>query len=265
MNQPYQLTKIKNALSDSESDKLYKSIDKLQDDNREWGKADILLKCEPYLEFLTNVTGKRRNVIEIFIQDYRNDMTFRRAFTPALKTLSKMANAGDLRFHSLTLYVITRALEPEQVIETGVAQGKSSSMLLLALLKNGGGALTSIDLPNPEGKQLQDGSFTTTGQREVGWMVPEYLRPHWKLILGDSRKELPKVVRNLIHIDIFFHDSLHTYEHVKFEIETVCEKMKTGLLIIDNLETEAGKYFEEFVAARSAKGFAFSNLGIIQL
>jgi predicted O-methyltransferase YrrM len=265
MSETYQLQKIKNLLSNDEQRKLYNAIDKIQEDLREWDKVDVLLECEPYLYFLEQATLEKREVIEKILKDYQHDDQFKKNFIPYLTTLGNVQNAGDLRFHAITLYVIARALKPENIIETGVAQGKSSAILLLALETNKKGRLCSIDLPNPTGKKLADGAFTSTGQRDIGWMVPDYLRSRWDLILGDAKIELPKALKSMNKVDIFFHDSLHTYEHVQFEIETVKSKMKDGVIIVDNLETEAGKFFEEFIQVNGLTGFAFSNLGVIRL
>jgi hypothetical protein len=46
----------------------------------------------------------------------------------------------------LTQYAAIRALKPSCVVETGIANGVSSSYFLLALRKNGKGKLRSIDL-----------------------------------------------------------------------------------------------------------------------
>ena len=49
----------------------------------------------------------------------------------------------------LNQYAAVRALKPNCVIETGVANGVSSSYLLLALRKNGRGCLHSVGLADP--------------------------------------------------------------------------------------------------------------------
>ena len=264
MSDSYQLTRIKNLLSDGEQKKLYKSIDEINEDVREWDKVNVLIQSDPYVDFLEKATQKNRQVIEQALRDYQHDDQFKKEFIPNLKVLAGIENAGDLRFHAITLYVIARVLKPENIIETGVAQGKSSAILLLALERNNRGYLSSIDVTNRLGKKLTDGAFTSTGDREIGWMVPDYLRSRWKLTLGDARVELPKIVDALDKVDIFFHDSLHTYDHVKFEIETVKKKMSNGVIIVDNLETEAGKFFEEFAHTHGFEAFAFSNLGVIR-
>ncbi|MBS7618990.1 hypothetical protein KEJ25_10480, partial [Candidatus Bathyarchaeota archaeon] len=42
----------------------------------------------------------------------------------------------------------------------------------------------------------------------------------WNFINAGSREALPDLLRKLNQIDVFLHDSLHTYEHMSFEYET---------------------------------------------
>ena len=53
----------------------------------------------------------------------------------------------------------------------------------------------------------------------VGWLVPENLQKRWILRLGYAREVLPQLKKEMDSIDIFLHDSLHTYEHMTFEYE----------------------------------------------
>ena len=80
-------------------------------------------------------------------------------------------------------------------------------MILEAMEINGKGRLYSIDLPiiKKERKlipyvenykiKLEDTTFVTE-QTPTGYLIPEYLRYRWKLILGDSLVEIPKLLKN---------------------------------------------------------------------
>lgn len=110
------------------------------------------------------------------------------------------------------LYICIRHLKPEIVVETGVASGSTSFTILSAFEKNNRGKLFSIDIGFtdwfPEG-------------HTVGYLVPWKMCTNWNLIIGNSRNELPKLLNNLKNVDIFFHDSDHSYKHMMFEFETV--------------------------------------------
>jgi len=128
----------------------------------------------------------------------------------------------------LVQYAAVRALKPETVVETGVASGVSSAYVLLALARNQRGTLHSVE--------IGDSSYLPAG-KEPGWIVPDRLRTRWRLHIGDSAEVLPSLLRELGGVDIFIHDSLHTYEHMKFEFEMARPYIRHGgLLLADDAQ-----------------------------
>jgi len=129
------------------------------------------------------------------------------------------------------LYAVVKHYDPEIVVETGVGPGASTTVILSAL---GKGVLYSIDVR----KVLENG-------KPVGFLVPEGLRNKWKLYIGKSSDVLPRLLNQLGVIDIFLHDSEHTFDNVMFELNIAWDHLKNGgLLFIDNLDfTEAPYYF----------------------
>lgn len=246
---------------------LKKEIETLPTNERERRKSEIMLNCPDYVAFLVGLTGLKEREFQIFAREFREDIRFFAEFLPSLEELELLDNAGDLRFHSFSLYALVRALKPSLVVETGVAHGKSSTMILLALAHNQSGKLMSWDLP-PNGN-LADGSRTTLSGREVGWLVPDYLRTRWKLNIADSATGLESVFldescpdRSALVVDIFFHDSLHTYDHILRELRAVNSALSPqGLFIADNMEMESGRGFEAFCANKKLKVTTFGNLG----
>jgi len=238
-------------------------IDKLNPQYREWDKVKVLIEDNSYLEFIGSIGKALPEAITGYFNDFEQDLQFRREFSGKLAELeaANLKHVDDLRFHSLTMYCLVRSLKPQLMVETGVAYGKSSTMALLAMEHNKSGKLISIDLPNPQGKVLADGAQTSTGQREVGWLVPDFLKPKWDLRLGDARQLLPAVLARASQApDIFLHDSLHTYEHTKFELKTVLRHMKSGLIICDNIEMGSGRAFHEILEERKITAYAYRNL-----
>jgi len=109
----------------------------------------------------------------------------------------------------MVLYAVVRLVQPKVVVETGVSAGRFSSYLLAALRENGSGELWSID-PNPD----------------CGQAVPAAYKENWHILNRTSREVLKSVVQEH-NVDIFIHDSLHTYENMKFEFETVWPSLST--------------------------------------
>lgn len=129
--------------------------------------------------------------------------------------------SGPYRFGSTgefdceSLYFLVRALKPRVVVETGVCYGASSGYILEALARNGTGELYSIDLGNDPQEPPND------------FFVPPDSQHHWRLIIGDSKQELPRLLKRLGRIDLFHHDSLHTFEHMMWEYETAFPHLST--------------------------------------
>jgi predicted O-methyltransferase YrrM len=137
------------------------------------------------------------------------------------------------------LYMSVRSMKPKVVFETGVFDGHSSAVILQALSDNNEGILVSVDLPATEAiKNSTDRMDETTlpPGYDPGWIVPDYLRSRYRLVLGDSRQLLPQLFKEYPNVDIFLHDSLHTFEHQYFEYATAWPHLpEGGLLLSDDI------------------------------
>ena len=136
---------------------------------------------------------------------------------------------------AILYYIICRETKPKIVIETGVAYGQSSSFILCAMKKNEFGKLFSIDY-----------IFSPWQTKEkIGYLIPTELRDRWKLEFGTSSKKLKNLLNEIHEIDIFIHDSLHTYQNMKYEFNTVWPHIKkNGFLISDDVSENSA--FMEF-------------------
>jgi predicted O-methyltransferase YrrM len=109
-------------------------------------------------------------------------------------------------------------------VETGVLYGASSAHMLAALARNGEGELQSIEIGGNPGEPPHD------------HFVPRNLQHRWKLIMGNSRHELPLLLSQCNSIDMFYHDSLHTFEHMSWEFETALPHLgPSGILASDDV------------------------------
>jgi predicted O-methyltransferase YrrM len=133
-------------------------------------------------------------------------------------------------------YALARVLQPKSVLETGVCYGVTSAHFLRALEKNGRGELHSIDLP----------PLSHNGDAYVGALVPQELRSRWQLHRGSTRRLLAPVLERLAPIDMFLHDSLHTFGNMRSEFDAVWPALRPGgVLIADDVEGNAA--FQELV------------------
>jgi hypothetical protein len=118
---------------------------------------------------------------------------------------------------------------PSVVVETGVARGVTSRIVLEALNRNDHGRLWSIDLPHLFEKNLHV---------QTGAAIPDSHRGRWTYIEGSSRRRLPSLLRSLVKVDLFIHDSLHTARNTRFEMEqTLTYLAPGGIMIVDDIST----------------------------
>jgi len=131
------------------------------------------------------------------------------------------------------LFHLCYLTNPEKIVETGVANGFSSSYILLALSKLSNGNLISID-------RLYLPWHT---KENVGLAIPQELKKYHKLLFGKGEEEL----KNIEKIDIFIHDSAHVYDHMMNEFNIGWSKLNSGgfLCSDDASENDAFLDFSE--------------------
>ena len=97
--------------------------------------------------------------------------------------------------------------------------------ILKALEHNNSGKLYSID------------SIFRPWQSEnmIGSIIPENLKKNWNLVIGSSDKVLQNLFDSVGEVDIFIHDSLHTYKNMMFEFECALNNIKNGIILSDDI------------------------------
>ena len=123
---------------------------------------------------------------------------------------------------SLLTYGIVRIIKPSIVLETGVANGHSTVLILNAIIRNGKGKLYSVDI-----------------SENVGSLLTDREREHWNLqvMRGPSRRAFHDILRGLSYVDFFLHDSDHRYSWQRFEYEAVFPKMsRRSILASDDVD-----------------------------
>ena len=135
------------------------------------------------------------------------------------------------------IWCLTRHLRPVNVIETGVAHGVTSRFILEALERNGVGHLWSIDHPPLEHEWHQ----------QIGVAVDGRYPARWSYIKGSSKRHLRKIISKLGQIDFFIHDSLHSENNVRFEVESAWSALRPGgAIIVDDIDANWGfRWLEE--------------------
>ncbi len=136
--------------------------------------------------------------------------------------------SDDLEFSlgeasSMVLYGLIRTLRPETVLETGVANGHSTFLILKALERNQRGTLHSFDV-----------------RAQVGALVHAIQKDQWVFHLcarQPVRREFAALVAGLSPIDFFLHDSDHSYANQSCEYQSVWPRLAPGgILASDDVD-----------------------------
>jgi hypothetical protein len=210
--------------------------------------------------FVKQLTGAPAMEIREYLLEIRSDKEFHEQLETRWRRFSHRLffwwAPGVSATLGMTLYVLCRQLRPGNVVETGVSSGVSSSYILRALAKSQHGELHSIDVPQEE----YSASNNDNSGPKTGWLIPDYLRDRWHLTPGTSSDKLVPVLKKLQDIDIFMHDSEHTYRNMMWEYQTAWHYLKVGgVLVSHNIDTNNA--FPNFCRSVKGQSYLFEGMG----
>jgi hypothetical protein len=171
--------------------------------------------------FVSAVTGSDISQVRSWMAELETDEEFKRGLTKRLSTnpTRRICATEPHLARRYGWYAIVRALQPENVVETGTALGLGSCVIAAALLRNGHGRLTTIDIDDDSG-YLIDEPWAGVIDRRIGSSVDELAKMH--------------------DVDMFLHDSLHTYEYETKEFTAVAPNLRADAIVLsDNAHDSA--------------------------
>lgn len=171
-------------------------------------------------------------------EEFKTDLRFHHAIEKKLQSTSERPNKIPEYGWREFLFIVVRAVKPNIMIETGSFDGLSTAVILLAMAKNDKGTLFTIDLPNPR--------LPTDINAEPAWVVPDYLRDRLQLKKGPVLQYLEPVIKQVGEVDMFYHDSWHTYENMMFEYQTVWAALRPGGLLMSEYLPDLNDAFKDF-------------------
>lgn len=215
--------------------------------------------------FTAGITNISLNLFQKYQKEIRSDKKFRSHLNEEYRKVRKV-HLPNLQGWTEIIYILIRHIKPNVIIETGVFDGTSSAFILNALAKNNKGTLLSVDLP---ARKVILGSTdlmpfpTLPSDKDPGWLIPSQLKRRWRLHKISEGHELKQIVKKIKSIDIFLHDSLHTKEHMDWEMQTVWPHLKKGgILLVDDIFCNSA--FEEFCRAKRKEVLFKYGLGAVR-
>jgi hypothetical protein len=131
-------------------------------------------------------------------------------------------------------YALVRAAQPDHVVETGTHLGLGSCVIAAALLRNGHGRLTTIDI-----------------DPEAGYLIGE----PWTKVIDRRTGSSIDVLAELSGVDMFLHDSLHTHGYETRELSAVEPNLRVGAIILSDNSHESSALSDW--AERSGRHYLF--------
>jgi predicted O-methyltransferase YrrM len=229
----------------------------------------ILYRVGKPVAVLEAVAGQASSGYESLREELERDPRLGRLLRDNLQRTTGETFAWN-QDHSF-LYALVRLTKPRLILETGVFDGLFSACFLQGLQINAetdgiDARLISIDLPAYQPITTSTSRMVRTNLPEgcePGWVIPDHLRPRWRIHLGDSRELLPRISSEVGNIDMFFHDSLHTYEHMMFEFRTVWPLLKPGALLLSH-DVHWNRAFRDFVREHRQRDHVAHGFGVIR-
>ena len=157
--------------------------------------------------------------VEQFIRELEGDEDFIDGLRARLRQHG--GREDEPRFgRRLGWYCVVRATRPSVVVETGSHDGLGTALLARALSRNAESGAPGVVM-----------SFDV--DPASGWLVDQSLQPYVERHIGDARETLPAALVDR-RVGVFVHDSLHTYEHERFELETALAHRDDEIVLISD-------------------------------
>jgi Methyltransferase domain len=165
--------------------------------------------------FISAVTGAEIGQVRAWMRELDEDshladhLTRRLSSNPRWRICAKEPHWA----RRLGWYAIVRAAQPDHVVETGTHLGLGSCVIAAALLRNGHGRLTTIDI-----------------DPDAGCLIGE----PWASVIDRRAGSSVDLLGTLKDVGIFLHDSLHTYDHETGELTAVEPNLRSDAIILSD-------------------------------
>ncbi len=207
-------------------------------------KPKMTPEAREYLDNFSNILETTLNSCDELFESNKDKpmLEFIQEISPRITKISieQKQDLMYLPFHAM-LYLITKKLQPNIALETGVQIGGSTHSILKAMHQNDYGRLYSVDI----------GKFMAYNHKYVSRIAPLVTleeEPYWNFVLGNSQKTLPDLVKKIGMMDLFCAGHTHTYKVQKDEGDLCWSLIKRGgVFVLDRNDHNQNKYLNEFL------------------
>jgi predicted O-methyltransferase YrrM len=165
--------------------------------------------------FVSAVTGAEIGQVRVWMQELEEDSHLAEQLTKRLSSNPRHGVCATEPHWARRLgwYSFVRAAQPHHVVETGTHLGLGSCVIAAALLRNGRGRLTTIDV-----------------DPDAGYLIGE----PWASVIDRRIDSSIDMLAELQDVDMFLHDSLHTYDYETKELTAVEPNLRPEAIILSD-------------------------------
>jgi len=229
---------------------------------------------EHQIENIVELLDADRGKVEDLLEKARTGRVNRRIEECETQVENKPFSLGGMTLGGETAYLLTRLLEPDTVLEIGVANGISTLYILEALNESETTAdVRAIDKPQFESyirekrgaRGLSGVGGIIPDEKEAGWVAPinHRSRHGYQYYVGDFTEVLPKVVDLMPPVDLAIYDASKDSEEMQMAYETLIQSLSSqGVLVSDDIEVN--DTFSQVTEQNDGKAVEFGGIGVFK-
>jgi len=184
-----------------------------------------------FVASLPQLVSDLQEFLEVDLESFRHEVT----------TITR-DEQGVHPEEAAVLYLLIRGLRPGLVLETGTFKGYSTAEIARALELNASGHLVTVDIASSTGE-----------------MVPPRLQPYVTFHRSEPSETFAAKLPAGQRLDLFFHDSLHTFMNTLGELVWFADRYAPGAVIV--CHDAKMDYVDNFGVGKAVRRFA-SALGL---
>lgn len=181
---------------------------------------------------------------------------------------------GGMNAGGETAYLAARLLEPESILEVGVANGISTAYILGAVTHSDiecdiraiDKPLFAQDVREKRGKRgLKNVGGIIPDSHEAAWIAPKSQRKRhgYQYYVGNFTNILPSVTSDIGNIDLAIYDASKDEQDMRMAYETIADSLSPGAILISD-DINASDAFENTFQEKNGRVIKFAGCGIFR-
>lgn len=237
--------------------------------------TDPSVFTEEQITVIEELFDSERHHVEQLLEELRTSPHYEHIQACHKEVASQPFSLGGMNLGGEISYLVVRLLEPDTILEIGVANGVSTAYVLGALDDNDHEAdIRAIDRPRfvsdiqkQRGKRgLQGVGGIIPNEKEAGWVAPREQRSEhgYQYYVGNFLEILPSVVDSMAPLDVAIYDASKDAEEMEMAYETLIQSLAPGGVLLSD-DIGVNNMFEQVTSRYDGETVMFSGYGIFRI